>query len=588
MRGFVLVALVLCPWACDAIPLVPAPPTDSQGMADLVASFLMGTTAAVRVYGRARGLGAFLKQLPAELPRTAASKWNGAFDSRLDTEVGVNRLLVIAEDSRAQLIATINAAAPSPSRVLLWTWAARPEDGLVLESSCLWILDRQVAQAVSVLNGPTFLFTVAAKVLNESLALSLNMTQIDRWSPRARRWQHRAAPFLKFCSTWSPHQSGTNLAIRQIYAVLPRQYSAYPESYIDFVTSLMNSLNQPVHLHWRYDVHGYKDVHARLLNCTLDAAITYDTSVMRFAPEIRYASQYLTTMQVIVPAGLHRVNLLQAVTAEFSAELWWATVVAVSVVTMATVLVTRVFVGQPWATALTVAPLLTLAPLLGQPSPIGTTHRPLAAVWLLMSVVIVAAYQGLLLRELTAPPGEIDSLEQLEDSGLDIRMSMNLYIVRQQIPSDLLRSRITYVLPEDVVSTVRTLAEKRNFALVLQRDTNMELILSPYLTSIPKKLHAFNIGFPFMVVQVWLTAGSPLEAPLQKALRLFQQHGLLLHMFRSTCTKLGINIGVDLDEQLVQPLSLRQLRPAFLLLACGLGISSLVFVSEIVYNKFRK
>ncbi|KAE8743712.1 Ionotropic receptor 130 [Frankliniella occidentalis] len=597
MAWLVLLALaLLCPGAYDAVLLPdPRPALDSQGVAELVSHFLTGTTGGVLVYGRGRGLDAFLGQLPPEVPRSLAFRQSDAFNFGLlyRSSGNTHNIVLIAGDDRARLVDTINRTAPAYNRVLLWTQAARLEHVLGLLEP-LWVATNQVSLAVSLTNGTTFLCSSSLRFVKESSMFSVDLTPIDQWVPTVRRWQRRDSPFLKFCSAWrSHHQAGGDRANFKLLSVLPDPILEHPRDYIDLVNTLTHSLGQTIDVEWMREENdeALDELRRRTFSCTLDALVTYRFSPTRSNwPELRNVDPILISMQVVVPAGLQRVTHLQALTVEFSAELWWATVVAVVAVTMATVLAARLALGLPLATAWTAAPLQALAPLLAQAPPGRTAHRPLSTVWLLMSVVLAAAYQGLLLRELTAPPGEINSLEQLEQSGLDVRMSAEWYEYGQYFLSDKLRRRITHFSPVGLHTTVQEMAQYRNTALVMQNDMSSRLVLSPYLTSTPKRLHVFVVAHQLLVTQVWCTTGSPLEKPLRKAGLRAREHGLFDHMITSTSIKQGDNGhregGPGQDERLTRPLNLRQLQPAFWLLAYGFGMSTLALAGEIAYNKF--
>ncbi|KAE8744079.1 Ionotropic receptor 132 [Frankliniella occidentalis] len=599
MQLLAVLALLVCPGAYDAVLPGPSPSPDSQGMADLVASVLSRGKAkqgGVFVLGRAKGLNAFLGQLPAETPRSLVSSTNVRSGTRCELQ-GAENFVLIAEDSWAELADTVadveEIEFPTP-RVLLWTWAARAglkqgAQGVLAHGVVgdLWLLKRHTALAVSTLGaGGTTLFSLATNTKRQVV-----VTEIDRWSSRDRRWQRRASPFTLCSTTWS---SGGGAAAQpapsQIIAVRPDHY-VLPGPYVDFVATMAKSLGaalgKPVHVEWIEKGEDAVDGLETLRCCALSAAVSFRAATVHISPEVSYAFFVMIPVQVVVPAGLNQTPLLQAVTDEFSAELWCATVVAVLGVAMATTLATRAILGLPLPSALNTALLQTLAPLLSQPPPGRTAHRPLAAVWLLMSVVIAAAYQGLLLKELTTPPGEINTLEQLEQSGLDCRMSRDLYQVDKFYLTEALRSRLTYVRLADLDAVVRDVADGRNSALIIRKDTISEILLSPYLKSSPPRLHSFETGNEYLGAYFKYTSGSPLQRPVVKFSLLAREHGIDLHMTQIIENKKSVDSrgGPD-DEHLTRPLSLAQVLPAFLLLADGFVVAALVLAVEIVYHRW--
>ncbi|KAE8746177.1 Ionotropic receptor 209, partial [Frankliniella occidentalis] len=297
----------------------------------------------------------------------------------------------------------------------------------------------------------------------------------------------------------------------------------------------------------------------------------------------RYATHPLIFVQVVVPSGLRRAPPLRSITNEFSTEMWLATAVAFLAVSLATVWVTWKIFGLPLTAALAAAPLQILGPLLGQSPPSAAAHRPLSAVWLLMSVVLAAAYQGLLLRELTTPPGEINSLEQLKQSGLEVRVSRDLYMYASHFPSAPWRSQKASVPHVSLDSVVRTMAEKRSFALVLQEDMHIDLLLKPYTTP-PKRLHAFRVAFAYPSSQFSFSKGSPLAKSVEMLALRTLENGLESRM--ALVTSLRMHLPYGDDERRTRPLNLHHVWPAFFLLAQGLSLSALVFVCEAAYWKW--
>ncbi|KAE8751695.1 Ionotropic receptor 123, partial [Frankliniella occidentalis] len=312
---------------------------------------------------------------------------------------------------------------------------------------------------------------------------------------------------------------------------------------------------------------------------------------------VEFTDYYVTRTQVLVPIGLGpRASLLQAVTDEFSAGLWWATVGAVLAVAVATALAAVASLGRAPLVAAALAPLEALAPLLGQPPPGGRpAYRPLSAVWLLMSVVLAAAYQGLLLGELTAPPGEIDSLEQLEQSGLEVRVSDDLYTEVSALLSPELQSRVSLVAGPDLPAAVWSVADMRNSALVIQNDITSLIAMGPLLRADAKgrrqRLHVFEIGPPLPLAYVAFTAGSPLRGPVTLTMQRQRDHGLVHYLIRTLLLPKGGHNGGGADQpmdvdQPAEPLRLSQLRPAFALLATCHVVAALVFLLEIACHKY--
>ncbi|KAE8748232.1 Ionotropic receptor 133 [Frankliniella occidentalis] len=599
MKMLAIVVLLVCPGASDAVLPGPRPPLDSQGLAVLLASQPSRDKAKqfdVLVLGSAHGLGAFLGELPAETPRSLLSSTNVSSRTFCALQ-STPSVALIAEDSWAQLAATVagfeESQFPTHSPMLLWTWAEHDRGalGVLLRGvvSVPRLIVREIALAVSDRHGGgTVLFS-----LTTSTKLQVDVTEIDRWSPTDGRWLRRASPFTTLCSTWSGDRAppAPSPSPQVVVAIRPHHDVAV-EAYKDFVVTMANALGKSVRVEWVAGVDAVLDIVDRTRACSLPAAFSFIRAfpiLAHMPPEVRYASFAIMSVQVVVPAGLDRTPFLQAVTDEFSVELWCATVVTVLAVVAATALVTRVTLGRRLASALSDALLQTLAPLLAQAAPGRTAHRPLSAVWLLMSVVLAAAYQGLLLRELTAPPGEINSLEQLEQSGLDVRVTGDLYTISKVYLPNALRARMTYVDVMGLDAVLRDVADRRNSALVIQGDMSAEILLAPYLHASPKRLHRFDLGRSYLAAHITTTTASPLQQRAARLALLVREHGLHAHMVSTIDKKQRLDVhgsrGAAEGEQLSRPLSLAQVLPAFLLLAHGYVTAALVLVVEIVYSR---
>ncbi|KAE8742003.1 Ionotropic receptor 134 [Frankliniella occidentalis] len=585
MELLAILAPLLCLARCDAVLPEPRAPIDTQGVVELVSSFLSGSTSGVCVHGKNRALGLFLRQLPPETARLHTTSWNFPLTQHVQLAYGDNMFLITA-DSAAQLADTVaGTRLPALSRVLLWTWAdSAPSAGDVRALGVVdlvWLFQKQAVLAVSTPDGATSLFSLRSEGKFDDAETRV-VAEIDRWSPRAQRWQRQSSPFTSLCSTWRSSEP----APRYVLAIRPDRHVKHPQPYIDLLTAIANSLG--LRVEWRDEDASFAgELRNRSLTCTLPAVFSFRSGPLWVRRSLSYEFFALNEVKVVVPAGLDpHATLLQAVTDEFSAGLWCATAAAVLGVAVATALAVVAVLGRPLVAALATAPLQTLAPLLGQAPPGRTAHRPLSAVWLLMSVVLAAAYQGLLLRELTTPPGEINSLEQLEDSGLSIRMSKDLFGYGPSYLSDTLRSRMTFVSSKDLQSAVRIAADGRDTAVILPWDLNSELLLSPYLMSKSHKLHSFQLGAPYLSAKLSFTSGSPLREALIRTNAWCLQHGLRLRMVRELVNHNRPDVHAKNDEGLARALSLRQLRPAFLLLAYCYGVSAAVLVGEIIYHKW--
>ncbi|KAE8745632.1 Ionotropic receptor 138 [Frankliniella occidentalis] len=592
MELLAILALLLCPAGYDAVLPDPKASFDTQGVAVLVSSFLSGTTTGVCVIGKSRALDVFLGQLPPETARLHTTSWDHHVTQRLQFELSNNMFLITADNSARLAGNMASTTLPALSRVLLWTWADSLPSAVDVRAfslvNSMWLYQKQTVLAVSTPDGATSLFNLSCESNRGRFGSGVNLAvaEIDRWLPDVRRWQRQAPPFTRLCSKWR----SSDPAPRQVLAFRPGRHVVNPQPYIDFTTAIANSLG--VRVEWRDEEPSvFAELRERFLNCSLSLLFSFRTLPMYSRHGVSYEYLSFAPVHVVVPTGMDpHATLLQAVTDEFSTGLWCATVAALLGVTVATALALFAVLDRPLLEALADAPLQTLAPLLAQAPPGRTAHQPLSAVWLLMSVVLVAAYQGLLLRELTTPPGEINTLEQLEDSGLDIRVSKDLLIFNASFLSDTLRSRMTYVSPNDLNLALRMVADGRNTAVILQKDLNSVLLVSSYLTSEPPKLHWFPIGVQYLNAEVAFTTGSPLQELMKRINGWGWQHGLPQRMVDDLANRNRADLHAEHEEEnddaLTRPLSLRQLRPAFLLLAYCYSVSAAILVCEIIYHKW--
>ncbi|KAE8743813.1 Ionotropic receptor 126, partial [Frankliniella occidentalis] len=554
-------------------PRHPGPPR-------LVSTFLLAINGSLFVQGRAPALGAFLEQLHREVPRSIGPPVT-------DDYGGIRRVLQLQETNNVILVVDRLCQAysrdlPAFSRVLLWTWADSVQDVLPLNIASVWFAGTETALAVSTPNGITTLFYISRDYDRPSRPLTV--TETDTWSPSSRRWQRRASPFQRTCFTWDRnHKVGTHAPL-SVVAQLPDPYVTNKKAYHEFVEGLVYPVRRLANLRW---MDNHTVFWRSILDCTLSGAVGFLSGIILPPGAVQYTDFRVMTTQVVVPAGLGpHPSLLQAVTDEFSANLWCATAGALLAVAVAAALAAMATLSRPPLVALAAAPLQALAPLLAQAPPGRVAHRPLSAVWLLMSVVLAAAYQRLLLRELTALPGQISSLEQLEQSGLTVRVSDEMHVHVPFLLSDKLQSRVSYFTPPEMTSAVRSVADWRNSAVVLLLDMNSMLALSPYAKAVPQRLHMFKVGATLTSAHMMFSVGSPLREPLGLSAEQVRAHGLDLHLMRSLFSRRMKDGSPDEDEQITKPLNLVQLRPVFLLLAYFNCLATLVFILEVLSQKW--
>ncbi|KAE8738127.1 Ionotropic receptor 201 [Frankliniella occidentalis] len=573
---------------------------EAKCMASLLSSILPHNKTCLVLHGDTRLVGPLLWELDGELeerqvllldPRIIQSHlW---FQMRDTTTV-----VVIAISSSAQLIEYMAQVKqfPSVSAIILWTLESSLKDVLMhaTRGTVLWLCNWDVYIVVSAPDGTSSQFSPAQRRGCVATWESLNeLTEKDQCAPSGRLesrpgnrnggrlWERHQV--RRLCSAWRPppeskESEGSALTV---ISLKPAWKNPVVENLCHLVSNLTNVVNRqrPVELHW--STRSGKDIQEAVHNCNLSAAFLGFLAPVGLYQHIRYSTPYMVHVVVIVPAGLgQRLSLLEAVTDEFTVELWIATASSLLFMTAA-IAVAWTSLGRPPLPALAAASLQTLAPLLGQSPPGATAHRPLTAVWLLMSVVIAAAYQGLLLRELTGPQAEINTLEQLEQSGLTIQMEDHLFLTPRFHPRPGLESRVRYFAQPRLYTALQNVAEGRNSAIICHTDV--------HLTNGPSKgLHTFMIsGFSHLMSNIIFTTGSPLENPFRAVLGLSSNGGLAQHYFNLGARGMDVFTANSNDtSDQAHPLRLTQVQPAFLLLTTGYCISALVFALEVAFHKW--
>ncbi|KAE8751741.1 Ionotropic receptor 111, partial [Frankliniella occidentalis] len=408
---------VLC-WAGARAALhpvdIPAAP-EAECVASYIYSVLPPDNSCLVVHGDARLVGPLLRKLqdrdrgrqtivmdPRDIPGGGLVQLQFAVTLHVTAATSSANLSTLAFKYDDQL---------SHSGLLMWTRARSVADALSSHadpSRPLWICSKNVHLAVTTPNGTTIQYVpdIGGKcVVTWS---DLKMREARRCEPGRRRWQGQ--PLRRLCSRWKSPATGKTTPqflsvrtphFRQIDGAAALEEPLY-RAWSTVTTAVSRWLRTPIELTWKPNIMVLID---HITNCSLNAALLNYPVKVRIASHIEFDSLLMAPIIVVVPVGSAvRLNVLQAVTAEFSAELWVATALALLFMTAAAA-VAWTTLGRPPLAALAAASLQTLAPLLAQSPPGRTAHRPLSAVWLLMSVVLAAAYQGLLLRELTAPPG---------------------------------------------------------------------------------------------------------------------------------------------------------------------------------------
>ncbi|KAK3917342.1 Triosephosphate isomerase [Frankliniella fusca] len=442
---------------------------------------------------------------------------------------------------------------------------------------------------VTLADGTSLLYTPSCTKRNVFLSWSsAEFSVLDRCAP-GRGWQTRLQPV---CSWWRP-------GLKPPYSVFSFRHEYDPrfvlgdiqKRYVESLAAAMSS-----RLTWIHD--NVSSLVLHMDNCSLGAILMpLSSSLSTERNHYGHGGYRMTALAAVVPAGLGspRPRLLQAVTAEFSVTLWIATALAQVSMTAATA-VAWVCAGRPPLAALAATGLQTLAPLLGQPPPGAPAHRQLAAVWLLMSVVIAAAYQGLLLRELSsAATSDIDSLEQLNRTGMDVYVPDTYFggvydLVWSICPG--LQKRLKAFKRNTFADILEQVTAERNTAALFHLGGPEHFMMEQLSRGSPKLLHLFPVpNFTVVLAEARFTKGSPVGAEAELILNRAQEGGLTSHYYDVMKLHIFRYLRQSRNESstgLARPLTLEQMQPAFLVLAVGYGLSGLVLVGELLWHKWTE
>ncbi|KAK3925474.1 Glutamate receptor ionotropic, kainate 1 [Frankliniella fusca] len=564
------------PGALGAVPapVAPALTNEAASALQLLSPFLLSQNSTLIIYGSANWTGSFVHALPPSVARTllpdAARFWERRFNHRIMTKDRV--FLIVAEspaDPRQLLKKYLNY-----ERTLFWFRGGGFDGATLANSTSFTLCGRPMAFVVTLPNGSSTVYAVNAT--NCFDFLSSQFRAEDHWSPATRRWQHGGSLFTylrPFCLNWRPPPAGEPLLVLEHTIITSSPVSKLAQAVKQSLSGVL----------WKIEwntVSTSISIHRIIRECRLDAIFTGVGVPDYTRNEFVLPDRSLHHIIVIVPAGLGPVvNPLSAVALEFSPAVWLCTALAA----LGTVAALAWALRRDRGAAL----LLALGPLLGQaPPPPPAASRslhPLLGAWLLVCVVLVAAYQGLLLGMLSSarPRGEIDSLQALKDSGLSIHLTWGVQSGMQG--SDLLAELMdkgNVVSISSIPDFLLNMALHKNSALIVPYDRNVQRRVNTL--NIPdRKLHTFPLGWQLIRMIAWATRGSPLAGPIATTYRRLEAGGLLQH-WETVMDEPGLRARARhlVSLPLASPLTLDNMKPAFVVLAAGLALAGLVFAIE--------
>ncbi|KAK3923653.1 Glutamate receptor 2 [Frankliniella fusca] len=593
------VALLLSVRARAALPVTHEVANEAAAALALLSPFLDTQNVTLALYGNASWTGDFLSGLSPRTIRVvlpdADQYWEQARFSPRDNIV----VMFVGDGDVDPWRLMVREYGELMWRTLYW-FAVQDESVLFTvpgHVNPLMMCGRDVGVAVTTPSGSTGLY-----YLDSSRCLTNNRASgafklADRWLPTEQRWQHGGCIFkviTSFCRGWRPAVPPEPLLLFHMpfrekswgSAVLKMLRMCVRKELWRTTITTVNVTPGAIYESMR---HFLKE---KIKTCRLDALTWNVGGLLRFdATEVEILTENKWyPIVVVVPAGLGAVvNPLSSITLEFSPAVWLGTALAA----LGTVAALACTLRRDRGAAL----LLALAPLLAQPPPPPPPHppppaagpalRPLLAVWLLVCVVLAAAYQGLLLGMLSSarPRGEIDSLEALADSALRVDVSAQLPNLDR-----IYGKNISRILNGDIITitsrTLHDIATHRNCAIITIDDRFLARTIRRL--NIPqKRLHRFSLGHNTLKLVAMWSPGSPLGAPLASAYKRLDEAGVL---------DVWDNLVDDRDRHSLKSgvlqhpaaLTLKHMQPAFLLLLVGYALASVVLVAELLAARWPR
>ncbi|KAK3917352.1 Pentatricopeptide repeat-containing protein [Frankliniella fusca] len=553
----------------------------------LLSAILPAHKACLVVVGRAPWSGDLFRALPGETQR--ALLYNDASydeDARLYVEVRWTHHLLLVLVDALEDVGKLGSL-PRYHRALIWSHVSRPLHEVVQNKTLLDYISRLrrcadvTALALTDADGDVHLYS--ANFSRRCTDKGAEFLAVDRWSGARRRWLRGRSPIVPFCEKWTPlpgpadplnlFMVSSRTTVSNLFHLASdvARYGSTKRKIKNHQIEVTPQMREEALL-------GLDLAGSRYENCSLDGLLTY--LGMPLSNTLEISSLFRESMShvvVVVPAELGpMVSPLSSVTLEFSPAMWYGTALAALGTAAALACTLRRDRGA--------ALLLALAPLLAQPPPpppaAGPALRPLLAAWLLVCVVLTAAYQGLLLGMLSSarPRGEIDSLEALTDSGLPVFASFDAFSAMEDLLPESLRRRTDVREPHtfELVGILRhRVARGRATAVIMFSDDVSEKQLETW-SVYDRKVHMFKIGLGYPRVLAFWHRGSELGAIIEKVVGRIRQAGFKDHRQRleDHSEELGRREG---SRTRPQPLTLAMMRPIFVFLACGLALAAFVF-----------
>ncbi|KAE8750149.1 Ionotropic receptor 229 [Frankliniella occidentalis] len=520
----------------------------------------------------------FLRRLPSEMPRVLVQLEHYWETSKDNWGADMNTSVILVARRRAGTLVDYyeylfnNSTVPfTPlvsSRVLFLTLSVSPSTTIArLQSS--WPCWSTGALVVANPDGAASLLRVEHVDCRPGDNSSSTIRPLDRWSPTFGRWEAGVNPLIPLSGCCGgfvrpPGYAPMMLLEHTAYSV---NRAAFKRAQL--VARLIGLVPKEVE---RNDL--------EMMNVPLWDS--YDSLVCRsvvvFQSLATKGSSYnlvddsfvteLSRVVYVVPSGLGaRRHPLQALVGEFPPALWCLSLLAA----LGVAGVLSRSAGCAEAPAL----LRAVAPMLEQPLPSRPTRHPLLATWMVVCVVLAAAYRGLLLKMLGRPPrGEISSLDELRASGLPVKSSSYLH------PSGCTSDDCESFFPWRRTA-INAVAVDRSCGLFVHLDH-----VPPWMLA-TGGVHVIPTEMRSALTQFYMPRMSPLAETVRRVLARIGQAGLMRHWEAWDAEELRRIAGLRTPTG-PRPLELHAVLPPLLLLVCGLGVAAGALAAEVVAHRLSR
>ncbi|KAE8737234.1 Ionotropic receptor 234 [Frankliniella occidentalis] len=554
--------------ALERLDAVHRVPTEAACTASLLARLVAPHNGNLFVYHtRQMWLNNLLRQLSFQIPRVLM---DSNFDWERNKRVSqLNKFVdvdLIVRDEPNALLRTLASGRQSHAfldRTLLVTGAASNHTVKELLRSRWPVAVLALSLVVAYPDGAADLL----RITSVTCTCTAYIEQKDRWSP-GLGWKENAAPFVIWCDRWvMPGGGGTGSPRPRILMETEGVNPTRVKGALEVARQAgmeVATVNRSV-----FPIKPEDDKRI----CQMDVVFFGIPFLVGRPSEIDgFFVTSLSQEVLALPKGLGTNHFMRALVVEFPPVMWGLTLLG------------ALGVAAALACSPAAAPTLlrAVAPLLGQPLPGRDTRHPLLAVWLLATVIIVAAYQSQLLKMMRRPHrSDINSVEEVWESGLPVTSGLGMYhLTCIKYPGT---TGSGCIPTRKLIPTIIEMALYGNFGIFF------------YLEHVPRwlvelgRVHLVTGEFSHQTVRAhfFMPRASPLAERFRVLLARIDGAGLEKHwdIWQERVFNL---VRMSIVDTTV-PIRLRvpHILPALVVLGCGLCLCAAVLTAEFVVHRFR-